>query len=78
MRHDEFTRAIEQFAADQEEMFQSMWPNILSETVIELLAEFPSITRQQLIDALEVRRDAEETTRLDKAKIRGALRALRE
>jgi len=65
------------FAADQEEMFEMMWPEILSQTVIEMLAEFGSISRADLIAELERRRDAEHATRLDKAKLRGTLRALR-
>lgn len=67
----------DRFLADTEEIFESMWPEILSQTVIELLAEFGSVSRKQLIETLEARRDAENASRLDKAKIRGALRALR-
>lgn len=77
MNDDNRPDPADRLVADQEKVFEDMWPQILSDTVIELFAEHQSVTKDLLIETLERRRDEDGTDRLTKAKIRGALRALR-
>jgi replicative DNA helicase len=66
----------ERLLEEQEEAFAMLWHETIYESIMELFAEHETISRQQVIDHLEDRRD-ETTDRIAKAKFRGAIKAIR-
>lgn len=71
---------ISQLAAEgraiEEEGAELMWRNILADIVVEMLASGGTVTRDNLEAVLQSRIRADETDRLTRAAMQGALKGL--
>lgn len=73
---DTLSGMVERMLEQQEEAFEMLWHETIFDALMELFAEHEHISRNQLMEHLENRRD-EATNRIDKAKFRGAIKRLK-